>query len=56
MRHGAQYGGAEVTAGGLAIVPSSERRRVQPVVVLRDDLLRQLRRVPVVVLALYRQV
>lgn len=52
--HGAQDGAAVLAAGGLPVVPPRQRRRVQPVVVLRDELLRQLGGVTVEVLALQR--
>ena len=55
VRHGLQHGLAEVAAGDFAVVVALQRRRIQPVVVLRNHLLRQLRRVPVEVRPLRRR-
>ena len=52
VRHGLQHGLTEVAAGDLAIVVALQRRCVQAVVVLRDHLLCQLRRVTVEVRSL----
>lgn len=49
MRQRAQDGLPEVAAGGLSVVMALQCSGLQAVVVLRDDLLRQLRRVAVVI-------
>ena len=53
--HRAEHRGAVLTAGGLPVVAACQRGGVESVVVLRDDLLRQLRCIPVEVVALVQK-